>query len=126
MIQGRHNDSAHRHNESDAKLLVGANDFDAIDKMGRLDNNRQTVSTAPGSRDSLKRENSENKSLMQNQEEEKDSRLIDNKPMSVHDMNALRQSQPYFLKSGQEPKGIELQDRFGTVKVNANNQNMVG
>ena len=40
------------HNDSDAKLL-NPGEFDEIDKLGR--NDRQTITTAAGSRDSLKK-----------------------------------------------------------------------
>lgn len=42
--------------------------------------------------------------------------------MGVHELNALRQSEPFFLskvQGQQQPKGIELQERFATVKVSS-------
>jgi len=44
----------------------------------------------------------------------KSPRQIKTEKLSIHEMNAVRQSEPFFLKKGRPGDSMKMEQRFGT------------
>ena len=83
--------------------------------INRLDPLRQTASTAPYSKaDDVRSSDEFARPSNQNTEEMKSPRQINTEKPSVHEMNAVRQSEPFFLKKSRPGDSTKMQQRFGT------------